>query len=143
MRHCLWPRPFVEMVQPEQEREKQQRHQGQSVHAAFEEAADRHAPAAARKVMQHHDAQASEGNAEPKHISKKIGLEKLLAAEDRADDTECQGRETDDQGAALKALPFAEHTSRFHQRCSPESFSRACGGRSFTLAFWLSCSARM
>src|SRR5271154_24563 len=129
-------------------REKQNKQERQRAGCRFEGPPDHDAPLAAGEMLQHQQAERTQGESENQHVAHQIGAEKSVlrfriaqpeeASENQSDGANGQSRVLQAVDA-LRSLVFL----RGHFAESPwESFSRNSAGNSETCASRLSCSAR-
>ena len=165
-------RPDVELVNPEKDRDEQQREQGHGAHGGAENAANDHAPTTSGEVADHEDSHGAEGDAQPAHESEQVGAEELLGAQECEDDRDDAEDDADDQRALRNGFHHWRRVQieMFHRRrahffssvvelfsgksagkVAPVPGSRNFngsegifwpGGTSAMVAFWLNCSAR-
>ena len=138
-------RPDVQMRHPDENRDEQQRKDGQHAGGGTDRAPQHDTPCAAGELVHHAERQAAERHAEAQHVADQVRLVELRrvageSARRRADDDACRARRDERQ---LVPFEFGNQLARGlfeHHYCS---LPRCSAGTSAIVACSLSCSARI
>src|SRR5579859_2462356 len=147
----------VEILHTKKDGHEQDRDESENAGGGLQRAANDDAPIAAGQVLQHQEAERTQGEAQNKHESQKVGREKAAGGLDDANDANHQA----DDGSEERTLAeTVDAVGRFvilrgHSVFPPgapgpgwlaaggcKTFSRTSGGNSETLALRLNCRAR-
>ena len=79
VREDLGLRPWIQIVQAQENRNEQEEHQRESHEAGFEKPPGRIAPTSTGQLMDHGHHETSQGEAEPKQATEQVGEEELLS----------------------------------------------------------------
>ena len=104
-RNDFGSRPGIKIRQAEQQRNKKQRHERQSLNPRFQYALDHKTPSTAHEMMQHEQRQASHRNPDPKEIGRQVSAEKRRRKDQRSAGTQHRGNQPHRERALLHEIP--------------------------------------
>ncbi len=93
--------PGVEVVSPEQDRQKQYEHQGKALAGGFEWPTEHQAPEPAGKILHHQQSQTTQAESQPENIGNQVAAQELVQRGHRANDAQDGAGNADHQPALL------------------------------------------